>query len=133
VAKGMARLVLRSIQKCEADTLNDLRRITGDPKFLPKSPQDIVGALFHTAYMSTKNSGEATRSRARRLAEAIGSYHSDESIDEIVAGFENVGAKALDGFRARFESEGGSSSESLARQNIQARSRMVLAYERKCF
>ncbi len=126
---GMARLIVQSIERGEADVLTDLRRITGDPSFLPQSPQDIVNALFHTAYMSTTNSSEATRSRAQRLADSIGSHHSDVKIDEIVSAFENVGAAALNGFRARFESEGGSSGESLARQNVQARSRMVLAYE----
>jgi NAD+ synthase (glutamine-hydrolysing) len=126
---GMAKLVLLSINRGETSTLEDLRRVTGEGQaFRPKKPQDIVSRLLHTAYMGTTNSSEETESRASRLAEQTGAYHSNIKIDDIVKALDNV-PTAIWGFKARFESEGGSSSESLARQNVQARTRMVVAYE----
>ncbi len=50
---GMARLALESIRAGEEKTLADLRRVTGDQEFSPKSPQEIVSRLFHTCYMGT--------------------------------------------------------------------------------
>jgi NAD+ synthase (glutamine-hydrolysing) len=50
---GMARLALESIRAGEEKTLTDLRRVTGDQNFLPKTPEEIVSRLFHTCYMGT--------------------------------------------------------------------------------
>ena len=66
---GMAKVVLRSIQHGDKTTLSELRRITGEKDLVPQTPQDIVSRLLHTCYMGTKNSGEHTRSRAKRLGE----------------------------------------------------------------
>lgn len=126
---GMARLVIVSIENDNAKTLQDLRRITGEPDFTPKKPEEIVSRLLHTCYMGTIHSSEETRSRARRLSETIGAYHSDITIDSAVSAFENIAGSALNGFVPKFESEGGSVAEGLARQNVQARSRMVIGYE----
>ncbi|KAE9376669.1 glutamine-dependent NAD(+) synthetase with GAT domain-containing protein [Stipitochalara longipes BDJ] len=125
---GMARLVLESITLGEEKTLTDLRRVTGDSKFSPKSPQEIVSRLFHTCYMGTVNSGDETRTRARKLGETLGAYHSDISIDEAITAHELIIEKTLD-FKPRYKIEGGSDAENLARQNIQARNRMVVSYE----
>ncbi|PMD48798.1 glutamine-dependent NAD(+) synthetase with GAT domain-containing protein [Hyaloscypha variabilis F] len=125
---GMARLVLESITLGEEKTLTDLRRVTGDAKFSPKSPQEIVSRLFHTCYMGTVNSGDETRTRARKLGETLGAYHSDISIDEAITAHELIIEKTLD-FKPRYKIEGGSDAENLARQNIQARNRMVVSYE----
>lgn len=77
-----------------------------------------------------KRSGLTTRhSGAKRLAEHIGAYHTDISIDEAVEAHESIIRQALGGFKPRFLVEGGTSSENLAKQNIQARNRMVVAYE----
>lgn len=125
---GMAKLALASIRKGEQTTLTDLRRITGDESFDPKNPEEIVNRLLHTCYMGTVNSGEDTKSRAKQLSERLGGYHSDITIDEAVIAHESIIEKAL-GFRARYEVEGGSRAENLAKQNIQARNRMVVQYE----
>ncbi|RDA88491.1 hypothetical protein CP532_6618 [Ophiocordyceps camponoti-leonardi (nom. inval.)] len=124
---GMARLVLTSINAGEETTLRDLQRVTGDKDFVPTTPQSIVGRLLHTCYMGTVNSSKETEDRARRLAEMIGAYHSSITIDETVAAHEAMVDKAL-GMIPKYEVEGGSRSENLAKQNIQARSRMVVAY-----
>jgi NAD+ synthase (glutamine-hydrolysing) len=40
--------------------------------------------ILHTAYLGMESqSSSETRSRAQRLAEAIGSYHTDLNIDEV--------------------------------------------------
>ncbi|KAF7525337.1 hypothetical protein G7054_g11120 [Neopestalotiopsis clavispora] len=122
---GMAQLVLVSINAGERTVLDDLRCITGEPNFTPKAPQEIVGRLLHTCYMGTKNSSVDTRSRARKLAEKIGSYHSDTNIDQTVDAMESVVDQALN-FKPKFQVEGGSVAENLAKQNIQARNRMLL-------
>lgn len=64
---GMAKAVLQAIQSGDEKALSELRRITGEKEFVPKVPQDIVSRLLHTCYMGTVNSGEHTRSRAKRL------------------------------------------------------------------
>ncbi|PHH87654.1 hypothetical protein CDD83_8588 [Cordyceps sp. RAO-2017] len=125
---GMAKAVLQSIEAGEESTLADLRRVTGEPDLVVKTPQDIVSRLLHTCYMGTQHSGEPTRSRAANLAECIGAYHSDVDIDDTVAAHERIVQQTLK-FKPKFQVEGGSVAENLAKQNIQARNRMVVAYE----
>ncbi|WYZ35695.1 hypothetical protein EsH8_X_000342 [Colletotrichum jinshuiense] len=125
---SMAKLVIQSIESGEMSTLDDLRRVTGDKTFMPETPREIVSRLLHTCYMGTVNSGDDTRSRARRLAEQLGAYHSDISIDEAVLAHEAIIQKTLN-FTPRYGVEGGSPAENLARQNIQARNRLVVQYE----
>lgn len=126
---SMARMVLKAIQDGEQTVLDDLRRVTGEKSFTPSNPEDIVSRVFHTCYMGTVNSGEETRSRAEKLAKRLGAYHSDIKIDDAVVAHENIIAQTLDGFRPKYSVEGGSPAENLARQNIQARNRLVVAYE----
>ncbi|KAJ0161226.1 Glutamine-dependent NAD(+) synthetase [Colletotrichum tanaceti] len=125
---SMAKLVLHSIDAGEMSTLDDLRRVTGDKTFMPETPQEVVSRLLHTCYMGTVNSGDDTRSRASRLAAELGAYHSDISIDEAVQAHEAIIEKTLN-FKPRYGVEGGSPAENLARQNIQARNRLVVQYE----
>ncbi|KAJ9617089.1 glutamine-dependent NAD(+) synthetase [Cladophialophora chaetospira] len=125
---GMARLVLESVNAGDEIVLADLRRITGEKNFKPTTPQEIVQRIFHTSFMGTQHSGDETRSRAKRLSQEIGGYHSDINIDETVTAHENIIHNALN-FKPKFQVEGGSAAENLARQNIQARNRMVVAYE----
>ncbi|KAK5185749.1 glutamine-dependent NAD(+) synthetase [Exophiala sp. CCFEE 6388] len=124
---GMAKVVLQFINSGDENALADLRRITGEPDLIVKTPQDIVKRLLHTCYMGTQHSGSHTRSRAKRLAESVGAYHSDVNIDDTITAHEGIVEQALN-FKPRFKVEGGSWAENLAKQNIQARNRMVLAY-----
>lgn len=126
---SMARMVLKAIQDGEQTVLDDLRRVTGEKSFTPTKPEDIVSRVFHTCYMGTVNSGEETRSRAEKLSKRLGAYHSDIKIDDAVVAHENIIAQTLGGFRPKYSVEGGSPAENLARQNIQARNRLVVAYE----
>jgi NAD+ synthase (glutamine-hydrolysing) len=83
--------------------------------------------VFHTTFMGTENSSHATQSRAERLGAAIGSYHSSIKIDLMVEAVLKVFSLAT-GRIPRFTSRGGTMTEDLALQNIQARLRMVTAY-----
>lgn len=78
--------------------------------------------------MGTVNSSDETRSRAKELSQKLGAYHSDINIDEAVEAHESILEKTLN-FRPKYITEGGSAAESLARQNIQARNRVVISYE----
>lgn len=126
---SMARKALQAIQDGEESVLADLRRVTGEPDFLPTHPEELVGRLLHSCYMGTVNSGEETRGRAKRLSERLGGFHSDIKIDEAVSGHDNIIAQAFGGFRPKYAVHGGTPAENLALQNIQARNRMVAAYE----
>lgn len=110
---SMAKLVIQSIESGEMSTLDDLRRVTGDKTFMPETPREIVSRLLHTCYMGTVNSGDDTRSRARRLAEQLGAYHSDISIDEAVLAHEAIIQKTLN-FTPRYGVEGGSPAENVS-------------------
>ena len=77
--------------------------------------------------MGTQNSSKDTRSRARDLAKDIGAYHVDLNMDSVVTALISLFTHVT-GFKPEFSVHGGSKTENLALQNIQARLRMVLAY-----
>jgi NAD+ synthase (glutamine-hydrolysing) len=76
----------------------------------------------------SKQSSKETRGRAKELADAIGSYHVNLDIDEVYNAQRNLIINTLN-FEPKFKVEGGSVAENLTLQNIQARTRMVTAYE----
>lgn len=98
-----------------------------DESWIPESSQDIANHILHTTFMGTENSSEKTRSRARRLGETVGSYHLSITIDLMVEAVLKVFTIAT-GRTPKYEVRGGTISEDLALQNIQARLRMVTAY-----
>jgi len=54
---SMAKLVFESITiDKNMETLAILRKVVKDEEFMPKTYQDIVGQVFVTAYLGTKNS-----------------------------------------------------------------------------
>ena len=77
--------------------------------------------------MGSENSSSETRARAKALAGDIGAYHTDLNIDTVVKALTNL-FSAVTKFVPRFKVHGGSQTENLALQNIQARLRMVIAY-----
>lgn len=124
-------LVFEEIQQGNQQVIADLLRIAGeqpDSQWRPATPQEISNRIFTTAYMGTaKNSSAATRARAKDLGEAIGSYHLNFNIDNVVTAVTGL-FSAVTGIMPRFKVYGGSWPENLALQNIQARLRMVMAY-----
>ncbi|KAI4192302.1 MAG: hypothetical protein LQ346_004374 [Caloplaca aetnensis] len=110
--------------------LQDARRIAGEADgsgWVPATPQEFANRIFCTTYMGSKNSSSETRNRANDLAHDIGAYHANVDIDGITTAIVNV-FYGFSRWMPRFKSSGGSIAENLALQNIQARSRMVLAY-----
>jgi NAD+ synthase (glutamine-hydrolysing) len=125
----MCQMVFELIEQGHPNVLEDLRKITRDPSFVPTSHQDVANRIFYTCYMGTSSSGEATKSRAERLAHEIGAYHSYMQIDAAVKAVLWVFAVFISkGKLPRFDCFGGSSAEDIAIQNVQARLRMVLSY-----
>ena len=127
---SMCRIVFDAIQSGNTQVLADARRICGELEpsaWKPTSPQDLCGRIFATCYMGSENSSKETRQRASDLARDIGAYHTDLKIDTVVSALINL-FTTVTRFRPRFQVHGGSGSENLALQNIQARIRMVIAY-----
>lgn len=118
---------MTAIEAGDKATLADLRRVTGLQDFSPKKPEEILSVLLTSCYMGTVNSSDETRSRAKRLAEKLGSFHYDTSIDEAVAAYMSI-VKSTMNFTPKYSIEGGTNAENLALQNIQARNRMVTQY-----
>jgi NAD+ synthase (glutamine-hydrolysing) len=124
-------MVYDATRSGDQQVIADARRIAGRPvgedEWLPSSPSELANLVLHTTYMGTENSSEVTKSRAERLAAQIGAHHSAIVIDTMVSAVVGV-FNALTGRTPRFESLGGTLTEDLALQNIQARLRMVMAY-----
>ena len=128
IVHSMCRLVHAACQQGNEQVITDMHRVSGTPDtWMPASPQALAERLFVTCYMGTTNSSQATRDRAHQLAQAIGSYHYAFDIDTVVSAILRL-FSTVTGRSPQFKVHGGSPAENLALQNIQARSRMVLAY-----
>lgn len=127
IVHSMCRLVVAAIENGNKQVLADVQSLTHDPEFVPKTPQEVAGRLFYSSFMGTENSSKETRARAKKLALEIGSYHIDMNMDTLVTAVVNVFQVAT-GHTPIFKIFGGSQTENLALQNIQARLRMVLSY-----
>ncbi|KAI0228172.1 glutamine-dependent NAD(+) synthetase [Massospora cicadina] len=127
---AMCHLVVQSCLAGDELTIRDARRVAGlgpTSDYVPTDPREFASRIFHTAYMGTEHSKDATRSRADALAREIGSYHlsfdMDSAVSAILALFRAVTSRT-----PRFAAHGGTPAENLALQNIQARLRMLLSY-----
>ncbi|GAA6035581.1 hypothetical protein JCM8097_004912 [Rhodosporidiobolus ruineniae] len=127
---SMCRLVCKAAQEGNEQVILDARRITHEPEgstYVPVDPREFCGRIFHTCYMGTSNSSAETRGRARDLADAIGAYHVDLNMDACVAAIHTL-FTFVTNKKPEYKVHGGSQTENLALQNIQARLRMLLAY-----
>ena len=129
IVGAMCKLVIEAVQKDPKGTVaDDCRKVCRKKApWVPATSQELTGYIFHTAFMGSDNSSEKTTSRAKRLGEALGSYHLGIKIDLMVNAVIQTFALTT-GHTPRFCVHGGSMSEDLALQNIQARLRMVTAY-----
>jgi len=116
-------------------TLAEIRKITRRPEYAPESWQDLCGKIFVTCYMASQHSGGETRSRAENLSQQIGANHTSIAIkpmtDAVVSVFQDVSfhSDRIDKSKVRSNvSWDATPTEDIALQNIQARSRMVMAY-----
>ncbi|KAF5607861.1 NAD+ synthase (glutamine-hydrolyzing) [Fusarium subglutinans] len=125
---SMCRLVVEAIKAGNEEVIEDVKRIAVFSDKLPETAEEFCNQIFHTVYMGMeKQSSKETRQRAKDLAERIGSYHTDMNIDDTFHATKNLLTQGT-GFEPKFKVHGGSATENLALQNIQARSRMVIAY-----
>lgn len=134
IVASMCRLVVKESQEGNQQVINDARRLVagGNPDkdvsdYIPTDPREFANNIFYTCYMGTENSSNETRKRAKDLAETIGSYHTDLNMDTVVKAIQSL-FSLVTGHIPKFRVHGGSSTENLALQNIQARLRMLLAY-----
>lgn len=124
----MCQLVVKEIENGDSQVKADAIRIGNytDGQF-PTDSKEFAKRIFYTVYMGTENSSEATKTRAKVLADEIGSWHLDVSIDGVISALLTL-FQTLTGKRPRYKLDGGSNIENLGLQNIQARIRMVLAF-----
>ncbi|XP_074307630.1 glutamine-dependent NAD(+) synthetase-like [Silene latifolia] len=124
----MCQLVVKEIKDGDEKVKADAIRIGQytDGKF-PTDSKEFAKRIFYTVFMGTENSSEETTSRARKLADEIGAWHLNLSIDTVISALLTL-FHTLTGKRLRYKVDGGSNPENLALQNIQARVRMVVAF-----
>ncbi|KAL8090616.1 hypothetical protein AgCh_039892 [Apium graveolens] len=124
----MCQLVVKEIENGDSQVKADAIRIGNytDGQF-PTDSKEFAKRIFYTVYMGTENSSETTKTRAKVLADEIGSWHLDVSIDGVISALLTL-FQTLTGKRPRYKLDGGSNIENLGLQNIQARIRMVLAF-----
>ncbi|CAH0560685.1 unnamed protein product [Brassicogethes aeneus] len=127
IVYSMCRLIIELIQKGDSKVLSDLRKITGDQEYTPKSASDLCNRILVTCYMGTENSSKETKQRASQLSASIGSYHMNIIVDKAVSAVLEI-FSTVTGMFPKFAVNGGCPRQNLALQNIQARLRMVLSY-----
>ncbi|RHY34828.1 hypothetical protein DYB32_000642 [Aphanomyces invadans] len=125
----MCHLATAAANAGDVQVQNDIQyllSVEGRP-YVPLTAAELANSVLHTTYMGTENSSAATKNRATHLAAEIGSYHLNMTIDTMVSAVVSTFA-LLVGKTPKFGVHGGTPSEDLALQNIQARLRMVMAY-----
>jgi NAD+ synthase (glutamine-hydrolysing) len=123
---SMCRLVLKALEDGNAQVAADMQHIVGLKNWWPKGPEELRNRILHTIYMGVSgHSSEQTRSRVYRLAQKLGSHHTDMSVDSVYQAEADLLRQYL-GHTPTFDS--GVRAENRSLQNIQARIRMVTAY-----
>ncbi|XP_057362700.1 glutamine-dependent NAD(+) synthetase isoform X4 [Manis pentadactyla] len=124
---SMCCQVCEAVKNGNQQVLTDVQTIVNETSYTPQDPRDLCGRILTTCYMASENSSQETCSRARELAQQIGSHHVGVSIDPAVKAIVGI-FSLVTGKSPLFAAHGGSSRENLALQNVQARVRMVIAY-----
>lgn len=127
IVHSMCRLVVEAISAGNVQVLYDVRRLLADPTFTPTTAPELCNRLLVTCYMGSENSSLETRQRAAVLAEQLGSYHMEITIDGAVRALLAI-FSGITGLVPQFKVNGGCPRQNLALQNIQARIRMVASY-----
>lgn len=124
----MCQLVVKEIANGDEQVKSDAIRIGHytDGQF-PTDSKEFAKRIFYTVFMGSENSSEATKMWAKVLAEEIGAWHLDVCIDSVISALLSL-FQTITGKRPHYKVDGGSNSENLGLQNIQARIRMVLAF-----
>ncbi|OAA79392.1 glutamine-dependent NAD(+) synthetase synthase [Akanthomyces lecanii RCEF 1005] len=128
IVYSMCRLAIAAAKEGNKQVIADMKRIAKYTTELPETPEALCNQLLHTVYLGMENqSSKETRQRAKDLAARTGAYHLDTNIDGMFHAAKDVLTQATE-FTPKFKVHGGSNTQNLALQNIQARSRMVLTY-----
>ena len=127
IVHSMCRMIVNAVQSGDSQVLYDIRKILADQEYTPENPAALCNRLLVTCFMGSVNSSKETRRRASLLANQLGSYHIEISIDTAVNALLGI-FNAVTGLTPRFRTQGGCARQNLALQNIQSRIRMVLAY-----
>ncbi|KAL7623434.1 hypothetical protein AAE478_007116 [Parahypoxylon ruwenzoriense] len=131
IVYSMCRIVMDAVREGNPQVIDDVKRIAKykGENVLPETPQELCNQIFSTIYMGMKaQSSRETRQRAKDLAEAIGSYHINLDIDDVYNAQKALLVDTLN-FEPKFKVHGGSYQENITLQCLQARIRMVTAYE----
>ncbi|MCO5559701.1 hypothetical protein L7F22_013302 [Adiantum nelumboides] len=124
----MCQLVVKAVTEGDAQVQADARRVGHyDDHALPGDPKEFASRILQTIYMGSENSSENTRKRAELLAKQIGASHINLKIDAVVSALLYL-FKSVTGKAPQYKVDGGSNTENLALQNLQARIRMVIAF-----
>lgn len=128
IVGSMCQLVVKEIANGDEQVKADAMRIGHyTDGQLPVDSKEFARRIFYTVFMGSENSSEATKYRAKLLADEVGSWHLNINIDGVVSSMISL-FQTLTGKRPRYKVDGGSNIENLGLQNIQARVRMVLAF-----
>ncbi len=126
---SMCHLVAQAIRDENATVIANVKRwLTGDESpDVFQEPKVLASRLLYTCYIGTQNSSRETRQRAKQLAEQLGTMHLDINMEPLIGTVEALFTR-ITAAKPRFKIEGGSLTENIALQNIQARLRMVISY-----
>ena len=133
---SMCQLVAKAILADVPHVIRDTEKLLGvecveniktDFSDYQRAAQHLANQLLYTCYMGTANSSRETRHRAKQLASEIGSYHLNINMESLVGALRKL-FTGITGKTPQFKTEGGSTVENQALQNIQARLRMVISY-----
>uniref|UniRef100_A0A2K5WZL4 Glutamine-dependent NAD(+) synthetase n=1 Tax=Macaca fascicularis TaxID=9541 RepID=A0A2K5WZL4_MACFA len=124
---SMCCQVCKSVRSGNQEVLADVRTIMNQISYTPQDPRDLCGRILTTCYMASKNSSQETCTRARELAQQIGSpHHVIHNVGKRVSAPSLFVARL--GRRPLGVGVGAQGALGQSLQNVQARIRMVLAY-----
>ncbi|KAG5518693.1 hypothetical protein PMAC_002662 [Pneumocystis sp. 'macacae'] len=112
----MCKKVVDALKNQNTQVASDLCKILGWSKYskhLPETPEELASP--------------ETKRRSKELSNAIGSYHVDFNMDNLIKVTLQI-FSCVTGKQVKFKQYGGTDCENIALQNLQARFRMVLSY-----
>nr|XP_040563428.1 glutamine-dependent NAD(+) synthetase-like isoform X2 [Lepeophtheirus salmonis] len=124
---SMCQMVIKAVERGDEQALHDIRRVVGESDYVPIEPKELCSRIFVTCFMGSESAPEENKSRAKKLAQQIGSYHMSVLIDSAVTAIIGI-FSTVTGVIPKFRSRGGSIRENLALQNVQSRVKMVISY-----
>ena len=107
--------------------LNQLRKIVGNPEYVPKDPTEICHHILHTVYLGVGTEDPSSKARSEAIAKQIGADHRSCDFSKVFQAFKDWIPKNLP-FNPRSAKDGGNIKEDLILTNLAARLKMTLTY-----